>query len=190
MWRRAAVGLVMVLVVQATTAAQVKRTTILGLAPYELGASQEQVLKADPALRPSADHCTSQLVIASYGRRLQLALNNVPYAADLSVDFWSGKVGCVFIQWKISAFGTLDAWRAGFSALYNQLISTYDLQSLTVKGNVPPFGSGMALQLIDSGGNELSTLASRDRFDIVLFYLWGPFRAELEKQGPPPSPKF
>lgn len=178
---------------QASVSSQTsaRRTAITGPPPYELGAAMETVLAASPELRLGSRRWTSQIPTVAYQRNISAPIGDVPYTADIALNFWQGKLAYVGLEWSTRDFSSVDSWRRATADLYNLLITTYDTSALSMKRNIPPLSSGGAvLVMADSTGNELWFISSRNTFSIDLIYLWGPFTAEVGKLGPPPSPKY
>jgi hypothetical protein len=107
------------------------------------------------------------------------------YRATLTVERHQGKVGAVLLHWR--SFDSADAWFVAAQGMIRELGQRYD-GSIWVDQPHRSFwerrGDGR-FTMTDADGNRLLFTARRDRFDMTLLYLWGPYDKALS-QAPKP----
>jgi hypothetical protein len=194
-----ALGLVVLLGAAPLAAAESKRSFIVGFPPYILGADQKTVLGSGKLTSGSRIVFSDKVPTTRFSTNTSVFLGGSSYRAELSVEFWDGRLAIVLLHWPQSAFPSVGEWRARSTDLYFQLINTYEssliksdsVQSIPHRGehSAPTLRFAGTITLTDSTGSQLIMRSDDSQTALTLVYVWGRYKLALDRV-PQPTTRF
>jgi hypothetical protein len=179
---------VLALIVSAQ--AQVPKTAVTGVPPFELGAPMNTVLGANPGLRASTEPCEPQGQTKTYAGKVAAPIGAYTYSADVFLCFYQGSLAAIRLTWPSETFRkSVEDWRSSARLLARQLTTSY-AQGL-IKRNFIDENVGGRIEIWDGQGNTLTMVSNStddDTLSITLWYVAASYDRAVHGQRPAVGP--